>query len=127
MKRREFITGLGAAAWPVALRAQQRPPVVAYLSVGTQNEGEGLTAAFREGLGERGYAEGRNVDILYRWSEGHSDRLPALAADVVRRRVAVILANTELPALAAKSATATIPIVFAGGADPVELGLVAKS
>jgi putative ABC transport system substrate-binding protein len=120
VRRRDFIAGLGGtAAWPLAARAQQRPvPVIGYLG--------GLPSpAFLQGLGELGYVEGRNVEILSRGANFIYDRIPALAADLVRHRVAVIYANAA-SALVAKAATATIPIVFATSADPVELGLVAS-
>jgi putative tryptophan/tyrosine transport system substrate-binding protein len=129
MKRREFIAGLGsAAAWPMAARAQQPAlPVVGYLSGTTESTNAVAVRALRQGLGDHGFVEGRNIEILYRWAELQADRLPALAADLVRRRVAVIVAApSNATALAAKSATATIPIVFVIGADPVELGLVAS-
>jgi putative tryptophan/tyrosine transport system substrate-binding protein len=131
IKRREFIAGLGsAAALPLAARAQQPAiPVIGILSLGTESPGGPFnnTAAFHQGLGELGYIEGRNVEILYRWAEFRNDRFPALAEDLVRRRVAVIVATSETTAArAAKSATATIPIVFTTGADPVEEGLVAS-
>ena len=126
MRRREFITGLGSAPlWPLLAQAQQPViPIVGFLNSQAAQDYQRQLAAFLDGLAEAGYVDGRNVKIEYRWAENHSDRLPALMADLVEKKANVIAATSTPAALAAKAAKTTIPIVFETGFDPIQLGLV---
>ena len=128
MERRNFIAFLGGAiSWPLAARAQQAIlPLIGVLGSEAAQGYKNRLAAFRQGLSEQGYVEGRKFAFEFRWAEGRSDRLPALATELVRRKVAVLVAAGTPPALAAKAATSTIPILFDTGGDPVELGLVSS-
>jgi putative ABC transport system substrate-binding protein len=128
MRRREFITLVGGTAitWPLAARAQQTPlPVIGFLNSAFPQPFENYVAGFRAGLKATGYVEGQNVTIEFRWAEGRYDRLPEMAADLARRKVAVLVATGGAPSVfAAKAATSTIPIIFTSGTDPVQRGIV---
>jgi putative ABC transport system substrate-binding protein len=127
VRRREFIALIGAAMAPLSARGQQRPmPVIGFLGSASPGPNSPNVAAFRRGLSEAGYVEGQNVAIEYRWAEGQYDRLPALAADLVRQKVAVIFAPNTVAAVAAKQATGSVPIVIAVASDPIERGLIAS-
>src|SRR6516165_2773199 len=129
LKRRDFVTVLGgaAAAWPLVARAQQPVPVIGFLGIDTADVFAARIRAFRQGLSETGYVEGRNVALAFQWAGGNNDLLPTLADELVRQRVSVLIAGgTTLAARAAKAATTTIPIVFYVGSDPVSVGLVAS-
>ena len=127
MRRRQFLIGSAALAWPLVVRAQRSIPFIGFLNSGSPNERARFVEAFRQGLKEGGYLDGKDVAIEYRWAEGKPELLPKLAAELVERNVAVLVATGSLaPAIAAKNATKTIPIVFTGPEDPVKLGLVSS-
>src|SRR5688572_7872753 len=127
MKRRQFIAGLAsAAAMPLPAKAQPPMPVIGFLDGRSAEHSAHLVAAFRRGLNETGFTDGRNVALEYRWAEGRYGRLPALMNGLIGRRAAVIATPGNAPTLAAKTATATIPIIFSTGADPVQTGLIAS-
>ena len=129
MRRRDFIKVVAGsvAGWPLAAHAQQATPLIGFLSSRSPNESESLVAAFRQGLAETGYVEGQNANIAFRWAEGQYDRLPQLAAELVKTQVTVIASvGGSVSVLAAKSATRTIPMVAVSGGDPVKVGLVAS-
>lgn len=128
MRRREFVASFvagAAASWPFVARAQQAMPVIGFLNIATRESYASYLASFHQGLKESGYEEGKNVSIDYRWADGRYDRLPELAAELVREQVAVIVANTPAN-LAAKKATDTVPIIFTTASDPVQIGLVSN-
>jgi putative ABC transport system substrate-binding protein len=128
LKRRDFMTLLGgsAVAWPLAARAQQPVPVIGFLRDSSTEGSTAIISAFQRGVKEAGLVEGQNVIIEYRWSEGQYDRLPSLASELVRHRVAVLVGAGEVAAIAAKAVTTAIPIVFVTGDDPVQMGIVAS-
>ena len=127
MRRRDFIRLVGSAAvWPLAAQAQAVMPVIGYLAAGSSKGDEQIAAALLKGLAETGYEDGKNARIEYRWADNQYERLPSMAADIVRQKIAVIAATTTPAARAAKAATTTIPIVFTSISDPVQMGLVAS-